>query len=246
MKRKIFFCILTSMFVLTTQAQTTLKLMTYNIKNANGMDNVCSFERIADVINKANADVVAVQEIDSMTNRSGKKYVLGEIAERTKMHAYFAPAIDFDGGKYGIGLLTKQVPIRLQTISLPGREEERALILAEFEDYIYCCTHMSLTEKDRMKSLGLLKELTASCKKPFFLAGDMNAKPKSDFTKELQKEFQILSNPKECTFPAPEPKETLDYITALKRTFKGFTVISAQVLDEPVASDHRPVVIIVQ
>ena len=32
-----------------------------------------------------------------MTNRSRQKYVLGEIAERTQMYAYFAPAIDFDG-----------------------------------------------------------------------------------------------------------------------------------------------------
>lgn len=48
-----------------------------------------------------------------MTRRSGQKYVLGEIAERTQMHACFAPAIEFEGGKYGIGLLTKQVPLRL-------------------------------------------------------------------------------------------------------------------------------------
>ena len=52
------------------------------------------------------------------------------------MHACFAPAIEFEGGKDGIGLLTKQVPLRLQTIPLPGREEARTLILAEFEDYI--------------------------------------------------------------------------------------------------------------
>ena len=101
------------------------------------MDGICSFQRVANVINNASPDVVAIQEVDSMTRRSGQKYVLGEIAERTQMHACFAPAIEFEGGKYGIGLLTKQVPLRLQTIPLPGREEARTLILAEFEDYIY-------------------------------------------------------------------------------------------------------------
>lgn len=241
--KKNLLLVIATLFVFSVQAQNTLKLMTYNIKNANGMDDVCNFQRVANVINNASPDVVAIQEVDSMTNRSGQKYVLGEIAERTQMHAYFAPAIDFDGGKYGIGLLTRQVPVRLQTIPLPGREEARALILAEFEDYIYCCTHMSLTEEDRMESLKIVKSFTAPYKKSLFLAGDMNAEPESDFTKELQKNFQLLSNPKQHTYPAPEPKETIDYIATLKSNANGFALISAQVLNEPMASDHRPILV---
>ena len=242
MKKNLLF-IFAVLFTFSAQAQNTLKLMSYNFKNANGMDNVCNFQRIANVINNASPDVVAIQEVDSMTNRSGQKYVLGEIAERTQMHGYFAPAIDYDGGKYGIGLLTKQVPLRLQTLPLPGREEARTLILAEFVDYIYCCTHMSLTEEDRMKSLELVKAFTSSSTKPLFLAGDMNAEPESGFIKELQKDFQILSNPKQHTFPAPDPKETIDYIATLKQNAKGFAVISAKVINEPMASDHRPILV---
>ena len=242
MKKNLLF-IFAALFTFSAQAQNTLKLMSYNIKNANGMDNVCNFQRIANVINNTSPDVVAIQEVDSMTNRSGQKYVLGEIADRTQMHGYFAPAIDYDGGKYGIGLLTKQVPLRLQTLPLPGREEARTLILAEFADYIYCCTHMSLTEEDRMKSLELVKAFTSSSTKPLFLAGDMNAEPESGFIKELQKDFQILSNPKQHTFPAPDPKETIDYIATLKQNAKGFAVISAKVINEPMASDHRPILV---
>ena len=242
MKKNLLF-IFAALFIFSAQAQNTLKLMSYNIKNANGMDNVCNFQRIANVINNTSPDVVAIQEVDSMTNRSGQKYVLGEIAERTQMHGYFAPAIDYDGGKYGIGLLTKQVPLRLQTFPLPGREEARTLILAEFADYIYCCTHMSLTEEDRMKSLELVKAFTSSSTKPLFLAGDMNAEPESGFIKKLQKDFQILSNPKQHTFPAPDPKETIDYIATLKQNAKGFAVISAKVINEPMASDHRPILV---
>ena len=242
MKKNLLF-IFAALFTFSAQAQNTLKLMSYNIKNANGMDNVCNFQRIANVINNTSPDVVAIQEVDSMTNRSGQKYVLGEIADRTQMHGYFAPAIDYDGGKYGIGLLTKQVPLRLQTLPLPGREEARTLILAEFTDYIYCCTHMSLTEEDRIKSLELVKAFTSSSTKPLFLAGDMNAEPESGFIKELQKDFQILSNPKQHTFPAPDPKETIDYIATLKQNAKGFAVISAKVINEPMASDHRPILV---
>ena len=242
MKKNLLF-IFAALFIFSAQAQNTLKLMSYNIKNANGMDNVCNFQRIANVINNTSPDVVAIQEVDSMTNRSGQKYVLGEIAERTQMYGYFAPAIDYDGGKYGIGLLTKQVPLRLQTLPLPGREEARTLILAEFADYIYCCTHMSLTEEDRMKSLELVKAFTSSSTKPLFLAGDMNAEPESGFIKKLQKDFQILSNPKQHTFPAPDPKETIDYIATLKQNAKGFAVISAKVINEPMASDHRPILV---
>ena len=242
MKKNLLF-IFAALFTFSAQAQNTLKLMSYNIKNANGMDNVCNFQRIANVINNTSPDVVAIQEVDSMTNRSGQKYVLGEIADRTQMHGYFAPAIDYDGGKYGIGLLTKQVPLRLQTLPLPGREEARTLILAEFADYIYCCTHMSLTEEDRMKSLELVKAFTSSSTKPLFLAGDMNAEPESGFIKKLQKDFQILSNPKQHTFPAPDPKETIDYIATLKQNAKGFAVISAKVINEPMASDHRPILV---
>ena len=242
MKKNLLF-IFAALFIFSAQAQNTLKLMSYNIKNANGMDNVCNFQRIANVINNTSPDVVAIQEVDSMTNRSGQKYVLGEIAERTQMHGYFAPAIDYDGGKYGIGLLTKQVPLRFQTLPLPGREEARTLILAEFADYIYCCTHMSLTEEDRMKSLELVKAFTSSSTKPLFLAGDMNAEPESGFIKKLQKDFQILSNPKQHTFPAPDPKETIDYIATLKQNAKGFAVISAKVINEPMASDHRPILV---
>lgn len=91
--KKTLLLLFTLLLALSAQSQNSLRLMTYNIKNANGMDDVCDFQRIADVINHIHPEVVALQELDSMTHRSGQKYVLGEIAGRTQMHAYFAPAL---------------------------------------------------------------------------------------------------------------------------------------------------------
>ena len=210
------------------------------------MDDVCDFQRIADVINHIHPEVVALQELDSMTHRSGQKYVLGEIAGRTQMHAYFAPAIDYDGGKYGIGLLTKEIPVSLKTMTLPGREEARALIMAEFDNYILLL-HPSVSHRRRPHGLtGAYKRLCRRSQKTFFLAGDLNAEPESAFIKYLQQDFQILSDVNQHTFPAPAPTETIDYITALKQNMKGFTVTSAQVVNEPVASDHRPLVVVLE
>ena len=233
--------LVTCLLTLNVQAQNTLKIMSYNIKNAVGMDNVCSYQRIANIITNQAPDVAILEEVDSMTARSGHKYVLGEIADRTQMHAYFAPAIRYDGGKYGIGLLSRRQPLSVRHLPLPGREEARVLLVAEFADYIFCGTHLSLTEEDRMASLKLIREMALQAHKPLFLAGDMNALPQSDFIQELQKDFELLTLPSEPTYPAPLPEETIDYVAVYKPTCKGLTLISSHVLDEPVASDHRPI-----
>ena len=59
----------------------TLRIMSYNVRNCNGLDKVVDFQRIADVINKACPDVVAVQELDSVTKRSKGRFVLRDLAE---------------------------------------------------------------------------------------------------------------------------------------------------------------------
>lgn len=188
----------------------TLRIMSYNIRNGRGMDDMTDFRRTAEVINKVCPDVVAVQELDSVTGRSGGKDVLREIAGLTLMHHIYAPAIDYDGGKYGIGMLSKEKPLGYRYLSLPGREEARALLVVEFEKYIYCCTHLSLTEEDRMLSLPVIRQVAASANKPFFIAGDMNAHPDSEFIRQLKNDFVILTDMEKPTFHADKPDETLD------------------------------------
>ena len=241
--KHIYFLLCMLAMAASAHSQDYLKLMSYNIRNAKGMDNVRNVQRIANVINNEAPDVVAVQELDSMTTRSNQTYVLAEVAERTQMHASYAPAISFQGGKYGIGILSKEKPLNIQTFPLPGREEKRMLMVAEFKDYFFACTHLSLTEEDRLASLEIIKNSASTSHKPFFLAGDLNDKPESEFIKALQQDFQILTNVKQATYPAPGPKETIDYIAAWKGNTDNFANLSAQVVEEPLASDHRPITV---
>ena len=239
MKKTVFLLCMLAM-ALNVFSQDYLKLMSYNVRNAKGMDGIHNIQRIANVIINEAPDVVAVQELDSMTTRSGQKYVLGELSERTQMYATYAPAISFQGGKYGIGILSKETPLTIRTYPLPGREEARMLLVAEFKNYFFACTHLSLTEEDRLASLDIIKNSVGKSEKPYFLAGDLNDKPDSKFIQALQQDFQVLTHIKKPTFPAPEPTETIDYIAAWKHSSNDFANLSAQVLEEPVASDHRP------
>lgn len=113
----------------------SLRLMTYNVHNCIGTDRQTDIERIAAIVRRQAPDVVAVQEVDSATQRSGGRYVLGELASLTGMHANFARAIDFQGGAYGIGVLSKRKPLSCTMCPLPGREEERALLVVEFPGF---------------------------------------------------------------------------------------------------------------
>ena len=221
-------------------SQDYLKLMSYNVRNTKGMDGIRNLQRVANVIINEAPDVVAVQELDSMTTRSNQQYVLGELAERTQMHATYAPAISFQGGKYGIGILSQEKPLNIQSYPLPGREEARMLLVTEFENFFFACTHLSLTEEDRLASLEIIKNSVGKSHKPYFLAGDLNDRPDSKFIQALQQDFQVLTHIKKPTFPAPEPTETIDYIAAWKHGSNDFANLSAQVLEEPLASDHRP------
>lgn len=223
-----------------------LRIMTYNVRNARGMDNVTDYQRIADVIIKARPTVVALQELDSVTNRSNQIDVLREIAERTLMHRVYAPAINFDGGKYGVGILSREKPLKSYHTPLPGKEEKRVLLIVEFEKYIFACTHLSLTEADRMTSLDIIRAEAAKAGKPFFLAGDLNANPDSPFAEKLKKDFKLISDPKKPTFPSGEPNNCIDYIVVDHAHVSRISVLGNSVISEPVASDHRPVLVSVK
>ncbi len=223
----------------TQQQANTINVMSYNIRNGVGLDGERNPIRIAEVIRRSGADVVCMQEVDSMTVRSGGRYVAGDIAEEALMYPVFAPAMDYDGGKYGIAILTRTHPESVRRVALPGREEARVMLIVEFDNYVLGCTHLSLTEEDRNASVEIIRREAASCDKPFVLCGDFNAHPDDLVMKELKATVRPVTNPKRHTFPADKPEETIDYICVSNNDSPA--ILGTKVVDEPVASDHRPI-----
>ncbi|MDR1675903.1 MAG: endonuclease/exonuclease/phosphatase family protein [Tannerella sp.] len=216
--------------------------MSYNIRNGVGLDNVVNYQRIADVIKELSPDAVALQELDSVTNRSNHTDVLACLADLTNMYAVYGASIPYDGGKYGIGVLSKMRPLAWSRIPLPGREEARSLLMVEFPEYVFCCTHFSLNEEDRLTSVTLIDEAvkTYHARKPVFLAGDLNATPHSPEMKAFGKNWKILNDTRQSTFPADRPDRTIDYLLGYLPGGHVYSVRQTHVLPEPKASDHRP------
>ena len=162
----------------------------------------------------------------------------------------YAPAIDLEGGKYGIGILSRERPISIRQYALPGTEEARTLLVAEFDDFVFASTHLSLTEADRIASISIIEEAAKKSGKPFVVAGDLNDKPDSPFIRQFEEKFQICSG-KQKSWPADKPTECLDYIAAYKRKSAGkngkggaqqpAVTLFSDVLNTQ-ASDHRPIV----
>lgn len=227
-----------TLFLLSSLASAqTVKIMSYNVRHLAGMDLEINPQRTAEVINVERPDIVMLQELDSVCARSGKVDQTALLASLTGMHGTFGKAIDFDGGGYGIGLLSKEKPLSVKRIPLPGKEP-RLLLIAEFTDYIAACTHLALEEDCRMQSVEIIRQAAASSEKPFIIAGDWNARPDSPFLQEMRG-FFVINSPQCHTFPANCPTECIDYI-ATSSTHPAATV-NASVVNSPAASDHRPI-----
>ncbi len=96
-----------------------------------------------------------------------------------------------------------------------------------------------------MTSLDIILEEAARWDKPFFICGDWNDIPSSTLITKMKKSFRFLSNisniSSNYTFPAGTPNKIIDYIARYGR--EGTSVTKRQVINEPDASDHRPVLI---
>ena len=216
-------------------------VLTYNIRNATTDGGQVDFADVVATIRLADADFVALQELDSVTGRSKGKDVLRELALLSQYYPVYGSAIDYDGGKYGVGILSKQKPLAVRKIALPGREEARVLLVAEFQDVMLACTHLSLTDEDRMASAGLILAEAEGSTKPFLVAGDFNAVPESNFIKQIEREFIVLSPKNKPTFPSRSPKACIDYIASFKGSGESLLLREAEVMPRGRVSDHLPV-----
>ena len=217
-----------------------IRLMTYNVQNCRGIDNVVDYQRIADVILKTAPDALALQELDSATNRSKQVDVLTHLASLTAMYCVFGASIGYDDGKYGIGVLSKEKPVSWQSVALPGREETRSLLVVEFEDYVLCCTHLSLNPHDRLNSVAIIDCAVNDFEKPVILAGNINARPSSPVLNAFQENWTMLSDTSKFTFPSNAPNRTVDYIIGYAAAGRTYSVWQTGIVNT-LASDHLPV-----
>lgn len=218
-----------------------LKIMTYNIRTGRGMDNVLDFDRTAEVIKRKQPQIVALQELDSATQRSQGLITGEELAQRLGMHFVYAPAIDFDGGSYGIGLLSKEQPLSNRKFPLPGADESRCLLLVEFSNYNVAVVHLSLDEKERIKSCKLIIDsLNLNLDKPTFICGDFNDEPESQTISYLMDKTDLLSDNKLPTYPADTPNVVIDYVFVYPKGL-NYSISKSKVIEDSLASDHRPV-----
>ncbi len=230
----------TSEYQYTKPVEGVVRILTYNVRNGRGMDDRTDYERIANVIIAIHPEVVALQELDSVTTRSNGVDVLKAIAEKCGMNYFYGASIPYQGGKYGIGILSKEIPLKTTFFSLPGREEKRGLLMAEFKEYVFFCSHFSLTEADRVASVLLISQKGKELHKRVLLAGDLNATPQSEAIKSLSEHWiNIAGN--QPTFPSSGPKECIDYIWGINCCNLIYDIIKQEVVQEKIASDHCPV-----
>ncbi|MEG1511802.1 MAG: endonuclease/exonuclease/phosphatase family protein [Bacteroidales bacterium] len=231
-----------------------ISMLSYNVHNCIAIDSAKTrdYKQIAEIIKMSKAEVVALQELDSVTART-PLFVLGELEKETGMFGSYAPAIDYGGGKYGVGILSKAKPIAVKHVALPGSEEKRVLLIAEFDKYIFCCTHLSLTPADQLASIQIImegvkdfiREDKGRREKPVFIGGDFNAARRSATMVEFCKYATPVSNIAMDTFPANDPNRCIDYLFLLnKKMPKNMEVLTSGRIINTItgtASDHLPV-----
>jgi endonuclease/exonuclease/phosphatase family metal-dependent hydrolase len=231
-----------------------LRVLSYNIHHAEGVDKKLDLRRIADVIKSTNPDLVAVQEVDVNTKRANNVDQAAELAKLTGLHVYFAKAMPYQGGSYGQAILSRHPMTETATHPLPGepnvepRTVARATVKVANQTITFFATHLDhKDEPARVKQAEEINALagTVPADHTLLLAGDLNSRPGSAPMRRL---FAHWKNATEgdslWTIPVDKPKSQIDYV--LHRTADNVKVIEKQVLDQPTASDHRPILAILE
>ncbi len=223
-----------------------LRLATYNTHRCSpAKTNNANYDNTAKAISLIDADVIALQELDRNT-RLFPADQIAELATRTGLNPVFCKTINYGGGEYGIGMLCREIPIKTDSKELPG-EETRRFLVAEFDSYVYICTHLCVSSEDnRNWSFDIINDYVdknyGSSEKPVFIAGDMNTTTLP--SNALQKWTVIsASSP---TFPSKSTR--IDYILAYKGNGAKYTVSRTFVptfteLKLSEVSDHLPVIV---
>lgn len=224
-------------------------MVSYNIRHGRGMDDVVDLERTADVLHRLDPDVVGLQEVDVGVERSGSEDQPEVLGRLLGMEHAFGAFMDYQGGEYGMAILSRHPIVQVHAVELPEGNEPRVALAVEIETphgrrVPVINVHFDWVSDDgyRFAQASELARYLEGLTSPFILLGDFNDVPDSR-TMEL---FRTLADEARkpaddrLTFSSTDPRREIDHIFAGPPGAGRFT--DTEVIDEPRASDHRPVV----
>jgi endonuclease/exonuclease/phosphatase family metal-dependent hydrolase len=233
-------------------AQDTVRVLSYNIRHGAGMDLEVDLERTAAVIRRLRPDVVLLQEVDSSTARTGGVDQAKTLASLTALpHYVFGRFMTYDGGAYGMALLSATPVVRQVNHVLPDGEEPRSALAARIRpvpggpEIVFVGIHLYRTAAERFEQARTLVKEFADEPAPVMLVGDFNSEPGDPVMRLLGEHWSMPAKPTDnrLTWRADAPEVEIDHI--LYRPDARFEVVEYQVIDEREASDHRPVLMTV-
>ncbi len=237
------------------KSNSQIRVLTFNILHGATTEGNMNLDTIAAVINKTNPDLVALQEVDFKTKRVNKRDILSELAVKTGLTPVFIKAMDYDGGEYGEGLLSRSSFIKTENISLPHapQNEPKAaglanLVLSTGDTINFIGTHFDHLPDgvDRMAQAKAIYKLTEKLEFPTILAGDLNDIPGSEPIDLLEKSWGASydkDNPTP-TYPSSNPEVKIDYIMFYPKN--RWKVHKTEVISDSIASDHNAVLSVLE
>lgn len=228
-----------------------LRVLTYNVHHCQGLDGRTDLQRIADVIKSTEPDLVALQEVDYMTKRSGRIDQAAKLGKLCGMHSFFGRAIDYQGGKYGNAILSKKPRISIENLRLPGDGgENRNVLTVTFPLFkrttvAFSSTHFDhKSAKARSESADFIARAATKTNSFLIVAGDLNCSPDAKELTPLAALLRSVNDDPLPTVPNRSPKSQIDYV--MYDTRSRWTVESVEVIDDGGASDHRPLLAVIR
>jgi len=212
------------------------------------MDGKVDIRRAADLIAGLEPDLVVLQEIDNGADRSRQQDQMAVLSELTGLHARFGAFMPYQGGHYGIGLLSRFPIVESMNHLLPEGAEPRSALdarvrLPSGEELLLCSVHLYRTETERLAQAQTLVEIYREIDIPMILGGDFNSKPGSSVMNLIEEVWTNTDKGEDrFTMSSTNPRSEIDFV--LYRPANRFDVVSIDVLDEPLVSDHRPVLMV--
>src|SRR5437667_5757027 len=173
-----------------------IRVMTYNIHVGVGMDKKLDLARIAGVINAQHPDLVGLQEVDRGVTRTQRVDEIAELAKLTRMNYDFAFNLRYQGGQYGVAILSR-FPIMAMDHRLyknTREAERRGFIRAEVNvkgrTINYVTTHLDYQYEDgRVFEAQQLLSALKDIKGPLILVGDFNDVPTGEAYQLVRQTF---------------------------------------------------------